>query len=454
MAPSPPTGQKVSRTSTWFPARVLAEVVWSLDRHVRDGNSSDANLGVPAVIPLTTTASAYRAVVSEGGSSEPTKKGRPATEPPALLLDLAAGRTPSEATIDRRTIKLANEHGLTGLLWTWAGDHVTDVDLKTEMAQNDLYVQAHHVTLWKGLEESVARLTAAGIEVATLKGVTAEERWYRRRGERPCSDVDLLLSPDHLGRASEAVRLLEPNHSWAAEVGPLAESGRIQTVTTRLENIEIDLHFDLFKLGIPTRQSREVWARTRPYRLPGGGSVQVLDDTTALLHFLVHMNKDRFQRLLGYADIARIIAAGRVDWEKAEQLTKAEGIEASTLRSLEVVLDRLSLPWPDELARPAGFRVRLWNFVWRPGIRLRGAEGRLRFRRREDWVALLARGRAFEALHWWLRRMWPPGAVVDVRYANVRGPYLWKLMRGRFLTAKATRKALATRNSREMSSGS
>jgi hypothetical protein len=164
------------------------------------------------------------------------------------------------------------------------------------------------------------------------------------------------------------------------------------------------------------------------------------------VHFLVHLNKDRFQRLLGFADVARIVDSGEVDWRAATLLAEGEGIEAMVFRSLEVVLGEMSLPWPNELERPNGVRVEAWNLIWRPGIRLRGAEGRLRFRRRQDWYALLARGRAWEAVRWWLREMWPPAVIVDIRYSDVRGPYLWKLVRGRYLTAKRTRGALASRN--------
>ena len=364
---------------------------------------------------------------------------------PQLLLDLAAGRDPQNAVLDARAVTLANEHRLTGLLWTWARDHLADVEMKTKLAQRDLYVQAHLVRVWKVLEESVARLTAAGIEVATIKGVTAEARWYRRRGERPCSDVDLLMSPHQFDQAARAVQLLEPDHPGVSYVAPLAVAGRIQGVTTHIDGLEVDLHFDLLKLGIPTRQSSEVWSLTSAYLLPGGASVRVLDDTTALAHLLVHLNKDRFQRLLGYADIARIIASGRVDWQRLERFARGEGIIVSTFRTLEVVLGELSLPWPTELERPSGPRARLWNVIWRPGIRLRGAEGRLRFRKRQDWIALLARRRALEALGWWLREMWPPAPVVAVRYADVRGPYLWKLLWGRVNTTRRLHARLAMR---------
>ena len=255
---------------------------------------------------------------------------------PTLLAELAAGRDVPSAAIDARLVTLANEHRLTGLLWTWARRHLAETELKTELAQNDLYVQAHLLRVWAVLEESVARLAAAGIEVATIKGVTTEARWYGRRGERPCSDVDLLLSPRQLDRAADAVQLLEPDHPWASSVAPLAATGRIQTVTTHVDGLEVDLHLDLLKLGIPTRQSSDLWDRTTHYPLPRGGSVRVLDDTTALVHLLVHLNKDRFQRLLAYADIARVMAGGGVDWERAQRFTDREGITVSTFRTLEV----------------------------------------------------------------------------------------------------------------------
>jgi Uncharacterised nucleotidyltransferase len=361
------------------------------------------------------------------------------------LFDLAAGRNLQGAEIDAQAVRLAKEHRLTGLLWTWARTHVSDVELKTELAQNDLYVQAHLVRVWKVLEESVARLAAVGIEVATIKGVTAEARWYGRRGERPCSDVDLLLSPWQLDRASEAVQLLEPEHPWVSYAGHLAATGRIQAVTTRVDGLEVDLHLDLLKLGIPTRQSQDVWHLTSSYVLPGGSSVRVLDETTALAHLLVHLNKDRFQRLLGYADIARVIASGRVDWERLERFVVYEGIGPSTLRTLEVVVNELSLPWPIELRRPQGLRVRVWNVIWPSHIRLRGIEGRLRFRRRQDWLALLARGRMREAMRWWFRDLWPPATVVAIRYAEIPGPYIWKLFWGRITTARVVRAKLAGR---------
>ena len=376
-----------------------------------------------------------------------TDRGRPRRrsdlELPSVLVDLAADREPASDEFDSQQWARAIDHRMGGLLWSWGRDHLRDHDLKTRLLMHDLGVGAHLDVVWKVLGYAVSQLHGRGIDVATVKGVTAGARWYRRTGERPCSDVDLLLAPHHLDRAAEAVAALQPDHPWIPHLDALVASRRVQAVTLRVDDMDVDLHFDLLKLGIPTRGASRIWDRTLVHELPGGAAVRVLDDTAALLHFLVHLNKDRFQRLLGYADVQRVIAGGQVDWDLLQQDARREGIEVAVLRTLEAVLDEMSLPWPAEVPRPRGPRSLAWSLLWRPGIRLRGSEGRLRFRMRQNWIAILARGRGREALWWWIREFWPPEAAVDVRYSGLRGPYLWKLFRGRVQAASAHRRNLA-----------
>jgi hypothetical protein len=365
-----------------------------------------------------------------------------ATELPAALVDLAAGRIPTPAPLDDNLLRLADDHRMTGLLWSWAQHQPVGPEIKTALAVQDLAEQAHLARVWHVLESCATRLSAAGIEVATIKGVTAEARWYRRPGERPCIDVDLLLAPHHLARVAEVIDVVQPDHPWASHATELVLSGRVQSVTMHVDGLEVDLHLDLLKLGIPTRQAEAIWRRTIPFGLPGGSSIRVLDDTTALFHLLVHLNKDRFQRLLGFADIARITAAGRVDWRLLERMARAEGIEVAVFRSLEIVLETLRLPWPEEVAHCRGPRALVWSIVWRRSVRLLGTEGRLRFRRRQDLITLLARGRTVAAARWWLVSLWPPPPTVAARYAHIPGPYLWKLSVGRLEALGAQRRSV------------
>jgi hypothetical protein len=375
----------------------------------------------------------------------PGRTRRGVSDLPPSLLELAAARQPSShAAVTSELLSLAREHRMAGLLWTWLREQPVDPTLKRELGVYDLYVRAHQQRMWNVLEWSVARLATAGLDVATIKGVTAEARWYGREGERPCSDVDLLLSPLQRDRASAALAALQPDHPWVPHVDAMAARGQAQSATLVIEGIEVDLHFDALKLGMPSRQAHELWARAQWFRLRDGTAVRVLDETSALLHLLVHLNKDRFQRLLGYADIARIVGTGRVDWGVLLRLAEGDGIEVSVLSTLEVVVDELALPWPEELDRPRGPRARLWRLIWHRGVRLRGREGRLRYRRRQDLIGLLARGRAADAIRWWIRDAAPPAPAVSAHYAHIGGPYPWKLVRGRAETLVRKRRRLAT----------
>jgi hypothetical protein len=361
---------------------------------------------------------------------------------PSALIDLAAGRPPRDPRVDDRLTDLAVDHRLTGLVWNWLRDHrAVEPALQASIAMRDLAVQAHHARVWAALETSVERLHDAGIDVLAVKGVTAESRWYGRTGERPCADVDLLLPPHELPRATEAVAALQPEHPWLPELDRMVIGGRVQGVTLEADGVDVDLHFDLLKVGVPMRGAHDLWVRSRRFRLPSGREVRVLDDTGALFHLLIHLNKDRFHRLLGYADIARLLVEGNVDLELLERDARREGLEVPAACTLQTVLDELELPQPPGWTRPRGWRVAVWDRLWPRRVHLLGGtEGEIRHRMRHNWIAVLARGRTAEACWSWLRSMWPPAATVEMHYGSIRGPYLWKLLRGR-LEASARRRA-------------
>lgn len=327
---------------------------------------------------------------------------------------------------------------MTGLLWSWMSPQ-EGAEHRSWLVLRDLRSQAHLQRVTTTLERCVQTLDDAGVEVATIKGVTAQARWYQRPGERPCSDIDLLLAPHDLPRASVAVAALVPDHPWLPDLDDMVRSGRIQTVTLRVDGLEVDLHFDLLKLGFPTRQASLIWDRTECFELPGGTVVRVLDDTTALFHLLVHLNKDRFQRLLGLADIPRVLDAGRVDWVQLRRMAFGEGLDVPVACSLEAVVNDLAIGFPPDLPRPHGPRAALWRWIWRPSIRLRGREGRLRFRARQQWIALLARGRIREALASWAGDVLPPAPTVRSRYGDLSSSYVVTLCRGRLRSIRQLR---------------
>lgn len=352
--------------------------------------------------------------------------------PHPALLHLAADRPLPPIDEVGPFLRSAHEHRLTGLLWSRMA--TGEVEVKGEdrqwLAEHETLTWARHYMLWESLRKLIARLEGLGVDVVTFKGVTAEARWYDRMGERPCYDLDLLVAPHHRHRFADVLRDLQPDHPLTGSIRPLLDRGLLQSVALWFDGTPVDLHVDLFKLGIPTRQAQRIWERTNSLSLPSGENVGVLVPEIAFIHFLVHLTKDRFRYLLGFVDVQRIIAREKLDWDFIDDFLRREGLETHVYRALEAVLATLQLPASHPF--PAGWRSRLWGFLWRPSIRLQGDLGRVRFRRRGQWVLpLTARGRAPETARWWWRRLFPPAALLDYLHPGERGFYLWRLIKGR-----------------------
>jgi hypothetical protein len=341
-------------------------------------------------------------------------------------------------------VRSALEHKMAGLVWTQVARGELDLPAPWQdtLMQEDIRTWGRHQLLWDGLIKLTDRLQTMGIDVASVKGVTAESRWYSRSGERPCYDVDLLLAPDAIGRVGEIVRELTPDHPLRDSVQDLVDGGHLQSVDLLVDGVHFDMHVDLLKLEIiPMRQRGLIWERLVPLGLPDGRTIQVVDPEVSFIHFLVHLNKDRFAYLLGFADIARICAKEHLDLAFIDRFLRGEGIESHVYLALDAVVSTLGI---SPIAHPAvgGWRPIVWRRLWPPSFRLRGDIGRFSARHRQFWLALTARGRSLEALRGYLARVLPPPALVSYQTHKTRGPYLWRIVTGRLSKARRERESM------------
>jgi Uncharacterised nucleotidyltransferase len=347
-------------------------------------------------------------------SERPSKAG-----PHPALIDLAAGRGLPIVTDFMPLLRSAYAHGMSGLL-------LSEVERTDQpwrrlalgvLTARQASVRAWHERLWAGLASVSAVLDDVGVDVAIAKGIAAEARWYARIGERPCNDLDLLLSPAHLGQVDDVIAAIEPSHPLCGKVRRLAERGLLQSVDLMHEGVPIDLHFDILKLGIPSRNRQAIWDRTVPFTLPDGRSLRALDAECSYVHFLMHLNKDRFRRLLGFVDVARVYEREDLDHAVVERLVRADGLEASVSASWDVVLDTLDLHARNEF-RVAPVRSLIWHIAWRPSVRLRATESTIRFRHRQWLIAALGRGRTVEAVRCWIRVTLPPADLLAYLHSD------------------------------------
>lgn len=339
----------------------------------------------------------------------PAARPGEASAPHPALIEIAAGRPLPKVSDPMPMLRSTLTHGMSGLLLT----EIERTDqpwrrlLLGLLQARQASVAAWHQRLWSGLESMAELLDDLGVEVAIAKGLAAEARWYSRPGERPCNDLDLLLSPAQLDRIDDIIAAVEPSHPLCGKTGDLAERGFLQSIDLMHEGVPIDLHWDIFKIGIPSRNLDAIWERTVPFPLPSGRSIRALDSETSYVHFLIHLNKDSFRRLLGFADAARVYGQEDLDQAAVERLVRADGLETSVYASWNVVVETLALSAVPARRRP-GVRSFLWEKAWRPSVRLRADDSRIRYRHRQYLLALLSRGRTLEAIVHWVRGRFPP----------------------------------------------
>jgi hypothetical protein len=346
---------------------------------------------------------------------------------PALLALARTGDLPSVAD-EREVVASAWEHRMSGLVAdAVARRPLHDPAATLLLGERVDRQRSWHGRLWETLDVAVQRLAPLGIEPATIKGVTAEARWYAARGQRPCRDVDLLLGPGDVSRAADAIRALQPGHPFASLDPSWVTSGKLQAATLDIEGVTVDLHFDALKVGVPCRQADLVWSRTAALDLESGATARVLDPELSLVVFLLHLNKDRFRYLLGLIDVRNLLERESVDWDFVATFLADEGLTLPATRSLEVVCDTLSLrrcPLPP--VRSAKSLV--WSIVWRPSIHLRGEEGRRRFRKRQELIPFLGHGRARDGLTNMRRVLFPPRRLYEIANPDERGSYVRRVL--------------------------
>lgn len=349
--------------------------------------------------------------------------------PHPALMPLAARGQLGRVEDAEALVASAVEHRMAGLLWSVErNENRLPGPQRLLLAQRDAMTSHRHRAIWQTIDHVVRRLSDAGVEGAVVKGVAAEARWYDRTGERPCNDVDLWLAPRHLGEIDDVVSALAPAHPLIGQLVTLVSRGELQSVDLQgpVPDIEIDLHFDPFKVGVATRDLEELWARTEPF-MKDDVSVRVPDAATSLVLFLLHLNKDRFRYLLGHVDVRRVIERGDVDWDAVRSLAAASGLWVPVSKSLEAVFDALELPQPVAAAR--GPRAKLWERTWPEEIRLQGDEARVRFRYRQQVLGLTAKGRMLEAARDTVRKAAPAKPLLQLYQPGPEAGYPTLILR-------------------------
>ena len=167
----------------------------------------------------------------------------------------------------------------------------------------------------------VAALAAAQVDVLLLKGAALGRTVYASTAERPAGDLDLLVWPEQVTRAQEALHGLGYHAAGLRWLPRWQRRYRAELPMLRLvsdgNRILVELHWALVEApfyidAIPLGQ---VWDRARPAAdLPGA---LLPDPATLLIHCCAHLALHHSQemRLFWLLDVDRLARWPDLDWE-------------------------------------------------------------------------------------------------------------------------------------------
>jgi hypothetical protein len=225
--------------------------------------------------------------------------------------------------------------------------------------------------------------------------------------------------------------VLAPDHVLSGRAQALVDQGIIQSVDVVVSDIWIDLHVDPIKVGIRLPGIEKLWDR-HDVLLFDSTEIRALDAEASLLQAAIHLQKDRFSRLHGFADVVRIAQGSDLDWDWIQGFAEEIGLSLHLNESLRVVSETLGVDLPVAASRGS----RLWRAIWAERTRLGGNVGMTRRVRTHHWIPFTIPGRRRDALKWWSRILFPPAELIDYMHPDTSGPYLWRILRYRLRLAR------------------
>jgi hypothetical protein len=206
------------------------------------------------------------------------------------------------------------------------------------------------------LRRLVSALEQAGVAALAYKGPALAVRAYGEVALRTYSDLDLLVAPGEVPRASRV--LAERGYAAAYSFSPAQErlflsvDGDVpfhHPHTGTLVELHSRVSSSRFCVRLPTA---ELMARARPVSI-GGGTVPTLADNDLFLALCAHGAKHRWARLEWLASAAALAARAGLNLRALALRAGEAGARRTLLLALHLAGTTLGLPVPPPLAEAA-----------------------------------------------------------------------------------------------------
>jgi hypothetical protein len=221
----------------------------------------------------------------------------------------------------------------------------------------------------------VAALHGAGIEPLLLKGYALADLVYPDPVTRPSADVDVLVRPDQVAPACQALARMGCTLPDAATVDvQLANAYDLPVIMPAMAGRAtlLELHWDLAPRGLFTLDL-DLWrARAEWFQVAGQPALRFSPEDM-LLHLALHMRKHRYIGLRWLCDVAELLrrfgaadASRPLDWQYVVGGARAAGLTVLLYTSLTLAQRLLATRVDAELLAalaPAAWRRSLLHSV-------------------------------------------------------------------------------------------
>lgn len=300
----------------------------------------------------------------------------------ALLLALCSS-DPSEAARARiagllaqpidwpRLGELASLHGVVGLVRRklLALDAAPAVPEPTWRTLDAAATQIAFVGMLqqRQLAGVAAALASAGIEPLVLKGYALADLVYPDPLTRPSADLDVLVRPDQVTAAGQALVRMGctlPGEDTVAVQLANAYDLPVSLPPMAGQATLLELHWNLAPRGL-FALDLELWrARAERFQVAGQPALRFSPEDM-LLHLALHMRKHRYVGLRWLVDVAELLRLGAtrpLDWQYIAGSARSAGLTVLLYTSLALAGRLLEAPVAPALLadlRPAAWRRRL-----------------------------------------------------------------------------------------------
>jgi hypothetical protein len=257
-------------------------------------------------------------------------------------LRLAAGRGPTlPPGIDYAgVLDFAHTHDVVEFVWRSLKAHTVPPAVAAEFRKRETATALRNTVLIAELDRILARFHELGIQALPLKGPRLSGRLYGNPLLRPSVDLDILVRPHHVERASQVLREL----GYAAELDRpfssiLKSQGQIAFTKDDSVQSMVEIHWRLFfeALPMPSR-FEDPWLNLLHGDFRG-------EDLCVYLCFHWAKEYTNLMPLLLYAEA--LAEAGHIGWEVLLAELRAQGIERTMLLGTWLANQLLHAPAPD-----------------------------------------------------------------------------------------------------------